>query len=75
MGVIVKDCSTPAHVRAAVETRRGLTGRCWTILEGGNRGDVLRSSAAVMGYGDLNGGNEVGRIDHGDESDGHIAGA
>ena len=35
----VKDCSTPAHVRAAVQSRRGLTGRCWTILEGGNRGD------------------------------------
>jgi len=27
----------------------------------------------VMGYGDLNGGREVGRIDHGDDSDGHIA--
>ncbi len=47
----------------------------WTILEGGNRGSVLRSSAAVMGYGDLNGGNEVGRIDHGEESEGHIAAA
>jgi len=50
-------------------------GRGWTILEGGNRGVVLRSSAAVMGYGDLNAGNEVGCIDHGDEGDGCIAAA
>ena len=29
-------------------------GRCWTILEGGNRGDVLRRPAIAKSYGDLN---------------------
>ena len=29
-------------------------GRGWTILEGGNRGDVLMRSAAAVRYGDLN---------------------
>ena len=29
-------------------------GRCWTILEGGNRGGVLKRSAVAMTYGDLN---------------------
>jgi hypothetical protein len=50
-------------------------GRGWTILEGGNRGGVLRSSAVVMGYGDLNGGDKVGCIDHGEESEGDNAAA
>ena len=50
---VVKDCSTPAHVRAAVQTRRGLTGRCWTILEGGNRGVQCCGSVDATRYGDL----------------------
>jgi hypothetical protein len=29
-----------------------LMGRCWTILEGGNRGNVLVRSAVAMCYGD-----------------------
>jgi hypothetical protein len=41
-------------------------GRCWAILEGGNRGDVLMKSAGAMSYGDLNEGNDARRIDHGD---------
>jgi hypothetical protein len=28
-------------------------GRGWAILEGGNRGDVLKRSAAAVRYGDL----------------------
>jgi hypothetical protein len=31
-------------------------GRGWAILEGGNRGDVLKRSAAAMWYGDLRAG-------------------
>jgi hypothetical protein len=31
----------PARVRAAVQTRRDLTGRRWIILKGGNREGVL----------------------------------
>jgi hypothetical protein len=41
-------------------------GRGWAILEGGNRGNVLMKSAGAMSYGDLNEGNDVRRIDHGD---------
>ena len=40
----VKDCSTPAHVRTTVQTRRGWTGRGWTILKGGNREGVLTTA-------------------------------
>ena len=29
-----------------------LMGRCWTILEGGNRGNVLMRSAVAVRYGD-----------------------
>jgi hypothetical protein len=50
----------------------GLMGRGWAILEGGNRGSVLMKSDAAMSYGDLNEGNDVGRIDHGDRHDRHI---
>ena len=45
-------------------------GRRRASPKGGNRGNVRRRSAAAMGYGDLNAGNEVRRVDHGDESDG-----
>jgi hypothetical protein len=50
-------------------------GRGWAILEGGNRGNVLTSSDAAMGYGDLNGATKVGRIVHDDEDDGRCAAA
>ena len=38
---LVKDCSTPARVRVIARSHCGLTGRCWTILKGGNREGVL----------------------------------
>jgi len=49
----VKDCSTPARVRNAARIRRGLTGRCWTILKGGNREGVRWRSVRAKSYGDL----------------------
>jgi hypothetical protein len=48
-------------------------GRGWTILEGGNRGNVLMRSAAPMSYGDLNEGVNARRIDYGDRDDSQIA--
>jgi hypothetical protein len=30
----------------------GLMGRCWAIIEGGNRGNVLMSSAVAVRHGD-----------------------
>jgi hypothetical protein len=44
-------------------------GRRRTSPKGGNRGNVLTKSAAAMSYGDLNGGNVVRGVDHGDECD------
>jgi hypothetical protein len=63
---IVKDCPTPARVRATIQPRRAPMGRGWIILEGGNRGNVLMKSAGAMSYGDLNVGNDVRCIDHSD---------
>jgi hypothetical protein len=44
-------------------------GRRRTSPKGGNRGNVLMRSAAAVSYGDLNGGNIVRGVDHGDECD------
>lgn len=37
----------PARVSRAAHAWRGLTGRRWTILEGGNRGGVLTWVSSV----------------------------
>jgi hypothetical protein len=47
-------------------------GRRRTSPKRGSRGNVLTKSAAVMSYGDLNGGKVVRRVDHGDACDGSL---
>lgn len=49
----VKDSSDACRARKACRPDVG-SGRRWIILQGGNRGIVLRSSAAGTVYGDLN---------------------
>ena len=49
MAGVVKDCSTPARVRAAERVRVSWTGRCWTILKGGNREGVLTEVSCGAG--------------------------
>ena len=41
-------------------------GRCWAILEGGNRGNVLMRSAVAVRYGDCREGIAVSGEDPGD---------
>jgi hypothetical protein len=43
-------------------------GRRRTSPKGGNRGAVLRVSAEAMSYGDLNGGNGLGKLDGGTDA-------
>jgi hypothetical protein len=44
----VKDCPTPARMRAGIRTHHGLTGRRWTILKGGKREGVPK----VVSFGE-----------------------
>jgi hypothetical protein len=56
-------------VRAELSKSGEAWGRCWTSLQGGNRGDVLMRSAGARHYGDL----MVGRNQcDGDRRDGVI---
>ena len=53
---VVKGCPIPALNRRHVGIHRRSVGRCWTSLEGGNRGMLPQGQEDAPGYGDLNRG-------------------
>ncbi len=53
MSAVIKDCPMPAHQPIPSRLDQILTGRCWTIPKGGNRGDRTSVVGALRYYGDL----------------------